>query len=502
MSTKPAYLISLEEVGYNKPITLNEMVERSKFLDNHFDEITSQEICELSLIEGIIDDPHSWGWFPEEEDNSVLQIDESTSLPDTEEQDQVNMATGGQTHKGVDYAGIPFQRREHASSSNRTRREQKLWNARIKSEPMEYDYERIISQQFDVDTSKWNESKPVSKEGIMLYCNNLSRAAIELEAWQSSIDIAIGANPTWSTENKLNYMENTLGGKAKLAWNSFKATPSYQKFLDSFNQSKGAGITIADALRLEICGRTDKKEEKQELQRKAFLKLQNMQCCTLDKLDEYNDAFSTLFWINGESANQELLALYWAKLPQPFGEEMGMKYKKLGDEKGTSKDEDTLGRRMHFVKSELAEFCRREFISQQSRKSLAKICGRYDTPELKFGCTKTTRKHRKKRKVRSRKKYIKTSKRSSKRKPKFFRKRKKKYAKKEQSKVKCFGCQEIGHYANKCPKRKAQFKMIEDDFGLLVLDDYLSDDISDSHSFYYETSSEESYYSTDSNEEV
>ncbi|KAL5978983.1 hypothetical protein ACLOJK_018878 [Asimina triloba] len=44
--------------------------------------------------------------------------------------------------------------------------------------------------------------------------------------------------------------------------------------------------------------------------------------------------------------------------------------------------------------------------------------------------------------------------------------------------VKCFGCQQIGHYANRCPNKTIAkaVKFIEEEFNLIVFSDYESDD--------------------------
>jgi len=348
----------------------------------------------------------------------------------------------------------------------------------------------------------------VSKEGIMLYWNDPFTAQIEIDAWLAAMDIAIGLNPTWKPNTRLSYMENTLGGIAKLAWNSFKKSISYETFEDKFNLSKGEGGVFAEALRFEICGEINREAEKEENKRLALVHLQNIKCCELRRLDDYNAHFLHFFWIYGESSNTNLLEMYFAKLPQPFDEEARKSY--------SPKDGDSIGTRVKHVRKQLEQYCLTKKLHSQSKGGLGSICKQFDMPSLEFGCRDSPRyvkRLSRKKKSKSYKPHRSTHKTNRRKfrkpkphsyKPRFFRKKKKSsYPKKEPAKVKCFGCQQIGHYANNCPNKsyKDKVKTIIDECNLLVANDYMSDCFSETASFYETCSATSSDYdSSDSSE--
>lgn len=164
---------------------------------------------------------------------------------------------------------------------------------------------------------------------------------------------------------------------------------------------------------------------------------------------------------------------------------------------------------MNHVKACINNLCLANMLRKQSKLN-STICKQYLPVSYKFGCPQSssiiTKKKKKKKKIHHRitswKKRFRRPKRKS-QKPRFFKKREKhSYSKKPTTKVKCFGCQQIGHYANKCPNKpkfSAKVQSISEEFGLILADDYDSECFSETQSFY-ETDSNYSSSSDSSSE--
>lgn len=490
----PCYLLYLQEFGHTSQTTHEQFECRLSDLKLKII-LNPSEYKEFNLLSDVLTFPENWDYKPSYNCNTIIEnIDSEQPMHSDDEIMMAKTFRGKNPKRSVfNDPGYVYNPTRGQATKERSRNE-KLWSKRNLTN---IDLGIELNKQFGYDHTL-TDTKPVPKEGVMLYCNDPRTAEIEISSWQSAIDIAIGLNPSWNTAAKLNYIENTLGGIAKLAWNSFKNSTNYQEFSEKFALSNGAGITLADSLRFEICGKTDRETEKLENKRLALNSLHAMRCCSLNSLNEYNQAFSKFYWIIGESGKQEYLDMYFSKLPQPFGDEAKRTY-------NTSKG-DSIGTRINHVEECLKKLCLQEQLRSQGKQSYT-ICKDYLPISYEFGCSSSKQKPRKHKKQKTfskvktwKRKRFRRPKRKS-RKPKFFKKRDKHSDKKKPTdKVKCFGCQQIGHYANKCPNKpnfSSKVKAIEE-LGLVICDEYESDCFSETQSFY-ETNSD--YTSSDSSSE-
>lgn len=120
-------------------------------------------------------------------------------------------------------------------------------------------------------------------------------------------------------------------------------------------------------------------------------------------------------------------------------------------------------RKWYFLQKELEKYCQEWRMRAHTQESNAVLCSKVEVPVLKFGCSKSSssrKKSKKKSKRYFKKKYKfrfrkwKPTKNKTSFKPRFFKKKNRKVSRKPSQKVRCFGCQEIGHYANKMSKEK------------------------------------------------
>lgn len=84
------------------------------------------------------------------------------------------------------------------------------------------------------------------------------------------MDATIGIHfNEWDPNKKLSYLENTLAGNARIAWEAFKSTPGYPAFMTKFTSLNRQGSLMGDFSRMEICGISNKTSEQNRVKREA-----------------------------------------------------------------------------------------------------------------------------------------------------------------------------------------------------------------------------------------
>ncbi|AFO54490.1 capsid protein [Rose yellow vein virus] len=479
----------LARVSFKGEITKINLESRRNKLDNDFETISIGEITELSVLNSILGFPLEYG-LDKIEDVQVNEINEMDTL-----EQEVQALTIGQDKQSSPISESDPESEEeiyvlddmHKPRTKPKRkpnwsrhRDEKIWQSR-RSPNLGEDLNRAYGSH-----EKSLPNTAINDKGIILYCDNPSTQMQEIDAWEAAMDIAVGLHPQWTAQQRLAYAENTFQGTAKLAWNAFKGSINFTNWYNVFIASGGLGKFITSTLRLEICGIESTDEEKLKLQEKAKHLLQTLRLCDISMLDKYNVIFTKLYWIAGEVTNLETLNSYFSKLPPPFNEKAKKEY--VSDEK------DTIGKRVRHVQNILEQYCFERRLANVTKQSVKAICAKHNPPNLDIGCRqeRSVFKHKRKRKF-SKKSFRKISKnRFSKKKKKkpFFKKKRKGFKPKDPKKVKCFGCQQIGHYANKCPNKKGQeFKSkvqsIEQICGFILAQE-CEESASDSEDSYYE----------------
>ena len=239
--TEPVWLEYLKEFEYTVQTTREQLESRRRDLEFNINSTNNEEMRELCLIGSILDLPDEWDFHPEV--NVVLTV-HNEQANDLEEVNMARTYSGKNPPRNTYYSlgrdsRVKDTRNQYSQSYSQLKREETLQAKR--NIPNLGD---ALNRQFGFE-QRFVETKPVSKEGIMLFCNDPFTAQVEIDAWLAAMDIAIGLNPSWKPSTRLSYMENTLGGIAKLAWNSFKKSISYKTFEDKFNLTKGEGGVFA-----------------------------------------------------------------------------------------------------------------------------------------------------------------------------------------------------------------------------------------------------------------
>lgn len=259
-----------------------------------------------------------------------------------------------------------------------------MWNQRLKQHPIP----QIKPQLGSVDPTTHTvpvQTIPVNDKGVMLTCNSKITAAAEIEEWERAIDIAVGKYYNVWDDARYEVIESTLAGRAKLMWDSYKATTEYQAtFVREFQQAPAKGTRMGQMMRLFFCGTTSPTEEARKRQDQARLAMQKLVCCDIAAIDLYNETFMQLHLLMGDFNSLANRRAYFAKLPEPWNHEMTKKYVE-------PEVNDSVGARMRFVKDEIEGFCTQERLRKASKSNYSNLCGSLIEPYLKIGCEKESR---------------------------------------------------------------------------------------------------------------
>ncbi|KAL5978979.1 hypothetical protein ACLOJK_018874 [Asimina triloba] len=304
------------------------------------------------------------------------------------------------------------------------------------------------------------------------------------------MDIAIGMHfNDWDAERKLGYMESTLVGNAKKTWAAFKNIMRYVTFKTKFLEANSRGSSFGDRPAAGTAAGGATVAGRQALERHPPRHGPHNPEATIHATQNSTEisAAPPLKIGGGDIGLYTIHPAILHQTPRTWGEAMTKGYDEISPL-------DTLGRRIAYVIEKLTNQCIDWRLKESARGDMGRICAQVEIPRLTFGCDKPIRRPVRRKPIRQkpirrkRKVILKFQryKRKPGRKPKKTRfVRKKRVAKgeiKPQEKstagVKCFGCQQLGHYTNKCLSKTTAkaVKFIEEEFNMVIFSDYESDD--------------------------
>lgn len=408
-----------------------------------------------------------------------------------------------------------------------------------------------------------NETDPIANRILDLDC--CRDPSWRLNNWASNLGIEIGALTTLNSNKQATYnliKQRTTGNVRSFLEEKLVDDPEWA---ETRNGQDLLG-KIQTVLLQEFCGTTTTDEKSEALKRKEAAKakyiLMNLQICNICDFAYYSCEFSRWYYALSTADRPQFIEMFFNKIPPPMGTELaeGFKIKCENNEAL-----NTLGGRINYVKDEIMAACQRRTEEKEKRSMAAlQFCCDPESITLpgNYGCRTTTtrrsgghRKHRRKRrdydhrrKKRSRRKgryfrtrpnrrrpfrrysYKRYNRSSGNKRQRYFRKRrpgrrreygrearetddktlsKGKYCPKGKTNCTCWLCQEKGHYASECPKRKEKqdrVQILEQIYKIgfepIEEEELLSDASSD---IYYLDSSEsdsEDEYTYDSEEET
>ncbi|KAL5810581.1 hypothetical protein ACOSQ4_027149 [Xanthoceras sorbifolium] len=191
---------------------------------------------------------------------------------------------------------------------------------------------------------------------------------------------------------------------------------------------------------------------------KYCVALQRLQLCDMCEIERYICVFQDYYYHiynQIDTGYSYYLPLFFSKIPDPWGQKLIDTYQPM--------TADTLGKRIAHLRNKLSLWCSDAILAKATkglRKRISLCC---DSPKmpLMIGCDSQYYYGKIKRKYKKRKQY---------KKRKYFKQRKTNYYKKKgyrktpkptyrrnkkpfTKECRCYFCNQLGHYANKCPKK-------------------------------------------------
>lgn len=291
--------------------------------------------------------------------------------------------------------------------------------------------------------------------GIYLDLDSDIDISTTIDRWETSIRLAISVNRMNNTDAK-RYIEISMVKSAQSFW-------SNQNPVTKATALEGEDLAqvvsrVAHLLRLEFVGegyidRDSPKYAEKYVQ--ALLRLELNDICLIK---DYIKIFKEYYYnIYGKIANEKMyLNLFYSKIPEPWSSNLIKEY--------PEPEVDTLGKRINFLREKLSDWCHQAYLMRKTKmiRRQNTLCCKGNDLITVIGEYKEKRSKRRKfsRSYQPRKRYFSKRRFFRKRKPRFFKKKpwikKPVYKKNIRKKIKecrCYLCNEIGHYANECPKR-------------------------------------------------
>jgi hypothetical protein len=366
-------------------------------------------------------------------------------------------------------------------------------------------------------------NEPIHTTGIWLDLDCVDKNKT-IETWIKSTDLAIQFNK-WETYTAFGFIEHTFRGTVSEWWRKLPETIkggvkygiNRTEVLDNRNSLNEQNIQeilkrFEKILRIEFLGNrhtSNEEERTQEEYNQGMIAMENLKICDMCELERYTCKFEELYYVLNQGDYQEnkpILRSYFTKLPFPWGIKLLKEYEKLlplGKEEGV--EIDSLGSRIEFTKRMISMWCREALENKKAYKIRKNsLCCYKDNGQVEqFGCYKKKYKPYKKYK-RKFKNYKKFSKKNFKPHKKYFKKRNwnKKFKPRNIKKCRCFICNEEGHIAPQCPKKKDRqniktlriYEKFQDDSYIEPIE-YFEDLSSECSSIYeLDTSSSEEEY--------
>ena len=288
---------------------------------------------------------------------------------------------------------------------------------------------------------------------------------------------------------------------------------------------------IGEIITAEFFGKIKRiPQDARNMAEEAMNHLIRIQICDLCEIDSYICEYKTYYYQLNDDQQKMFNKMFYSKLPTPINSHMERIYQEairgLVDPpqppmNHLSPHVDTLGRRIRYLKEEIARMCTERTKNVLMKPVTKACCDKNPRVPGNYGCDTVYRRkhkyrHKKHRKYRKHRHY---KPRFTRTKGKYYRrsnnfKRRRYYRKKTvinttnptcprgKTSCRCWICNEQGHYANECPnkqekKYKEQNKVLEQIFSL-GYEPIEDSDISDKEEIYYiESDSDESSETTE-----
>lgn len=308
------------------------------------------------------------------------------------------------------------------------------------------------------------KNEPINPFGIYLDLDCISNTQEAIDKWETALRISIAVNKMDIEISKL-FLEKTLVNSALRFWQNM-SFENKNIIFGTDNDISNMVTRATEAFRLEFCGEGNILKDPATVQ-KYTTALYRLQLCDMCEIDRYICVFQDYYYhiYNQVQDINNFLPLFFAKIPDPWGQKLIETYNP-----GTA---DTLGKRISHLRDKLSEWCGNAILAKVTkglRKRISLCCDKPKMP-LMIGCDSSYYYGKIKRKYKKKKHY----------KKRYFKKRKTRYYKKNGYKkidkptykrkpkpkeCRCYFCKEIGHYANRCPKKfdnnKKKFEIDED----------------------------------------
>lgn len=295
------------------------------------------------------------------------------------------------------------------------------------------------------------KNEPINPFGIYLDLDCISNTEEAIDKWETAFRIAVSVNKM-DIETVVSFLERTLLNSSLRYWQNLN--PDIKKVIFETDNILANIITRAvEAFRIEFCGEGNILKDPATV-KKYSTALLRLQLCDICEIDRYICVFQDYYYhiYNQVLDTSSYLPLFFAKIPDPWGQKLINTY-----DPGFN---DTLGKRISHVRDKLSEWCGDAILAKRTKglkKRISLCCDKPKMP-LMIGCDssyyygKIKRKY--KRKSQNKKRYFKKRKTNYYKKKGYSRTSKPTFKRKPKPKeCRCYYCKEVGHYANKCPKK-------------------------------------------------
>ena len=319
---------------------------------------------------------------------------------------------------------------------------------------------------------KYKQFKPkeMRDDLLDLDCVQQQEGKARLHTWVAEHQIQLQLDESISKLNAESYLNLLIYRTTGMVFTFLASLKDTGKIpINTYKTHNDILIAIVETLNqqflggINLLGNIQTNEDEDQIMKVRHV-LNNIEICDICYLNEFICQYESYYYQLPHEDYEKYMDIFIQKLPQPFNETISKKFKENETEGLVA---NSLGGIIKSLRDYIRNLCIQKQELKKSKRPFNLCCDKYEDIPQRFGCEPEKYKKRRKHKPKYYKSY---NKKRFKYNNKYHKPQKKKWNDKYKNKkycsqgkknCKCWLCQEIGHYANECPKRKNYKKEIK-----------------------------------------